>query len=129
METKADPDEVEACGFLRRLSPDENARALAEAREKEIMDRNSEVGSAKRQGKAEGLKEVEVIGEEKGLAKGLAKGLVEGLAEGLKKGEENVRLEIARNLLREKWHLDATASVTKLYLEEVEKLASELSAD
>ena len=91
--------------FLRRLSPEENARAHAEAREKEIMDRNSELGSAFRRGEARGLE----IGE----------------AIGLEKAKEKA----ARNLLRLNHPLDAIAAATGLSLKKVEMLAFELSAD
>jgi predicted transposase/invertase (TIGR01784 family) len=104
---------------------------IAESREKALMDFNSAVGSAERKGRREGRQEGLQEGLQKGLQKGRQKGLQEGLQKGLQEGRQGGlqegRLEVARNLLREKFPVETVAKGTGLSLEEVTQLASGLT--
>jgi predicted transposase/invertase (TIGR01784 family) len=84
MLVKEHPTLQPAVRKLTRLSADEEARLIHEAREKarrdELMWRNEATA--------------------KGLAEGLAKGRMEGRTEGRMEGRDEARLGIARNLLR-----------------------------
>jgi predicted transposase/invertase (TIGR01784 family) len=97
----------EAWGLVKVLSGDERARAMAEAREKAQMDLDSFIGGARQEGLLEGL--------EKGREEGLEKGREEGIA------------VVARNLLQDKTPLEVVSRVTGLPLEEVNRLAGEVS--
>jgi predicted transposase/invertase (TIGR01784 family) len=83
---------------LLTISKDEIERARLLSEYKYIVDTQSKVVQAKREGKKEGLAEGEVKGLVKGLAEGEVKGLVkgkkEGLAEGEVKGEAKKQAEI-----------------------------------
>jgi predicted transposase/invertase (TIGR01784 family) len=92
MLVKEHPTLQPAVRKLTRLSADEEARILYEAREKARRDDLMWRNEAMAKGLAEGLA--------KGLDEGRAKGLDEGRAEGQAKGRDEARLEIARNFLK-----------------------------
>jgi predicted transposase/invertase (TIGR01784 family) len=92
------PAIAEAWGVLKVLSADEEARLLAESREKARMDFEDRMDGALRKGRLEGR--------------------MEGRLEG--------RLEVARKLLRKKMSFDDIVDATDLSLEEVKQLASSL---
>ena len=54
-------------------------------------------------------------------------GIADGLAQGISQGAEQKAIETAKNLLAMKLPLDSIAKATGISLEEVEKLAKELS--
>jgi len=81
----------EAWGVVKYLSGDEQARAMAEAREKAQMDLDSWLGDARHEGRQEGIHAV------------------------------------AKNLLRKKMSYEDVTDATGLSLEEVKKLAADLS--
>ena len=93
----------EAWGTIKVLSGDERARALAEAREKARMDMDSLLGDARYEGRQEGRQE------------------------GLQKGRQEEKLEIAHNLLRKKMTYGDIVDATGLPLEEVQRLAADLT--
>jgi predicted transposase/invertase (TIGR01784 family) len=97
----------EAWGVIKVLSGDERSRALAEAREKARMDFDSFLGDARYEGRQEGLQE--------------------GLQEGRQEGRQEEKLEVARNLLREKMPVDVVSRATGLSLDEINRLAADLS--
>ena len=97
---------AEAWGVIKRLSADESARMIAEAREKALMDFNSAIGSARR--------------------KGLQEGRQEGKLEGLQEGRQEGKLEVARNLLLEKLPVETVIKLTGLSHEEVQRLAADV---
>jgi predicted transposase/invertase (TIGR01784 family) len=97
------PAIAEAWGVVKRLSADESARMTAESREKARKD-------------MEAYKET-----------GRREGLQEGLQEGLRKGRREEKIEVARNLLREKMSVELVAKGTGLPLEEVKALAAGLA--
>ena len=101
---RTNPAIDEAWGVIKVLSGDERTRALAEAREKARMDLDSWLGDAKHEGREEGLEE------------------------GLQKGRHEEKLAVARNLLKEKVPLDTISKATGLPLDEVKKLAAELTS-
>ncbi len=86
------PEVQDTIVMLRQLSADEKIRQEAYYREKQIHDEASALGSAKREGLAEG--------EAIGLVKGEAIGLEKGEAIGLEKGEAIGRLAVLADLVR-----------------------------
>jgi predicted transposase/invertase (TIGR01784 family) len=72
---------------------------IAESREKALMDINSWVSGARREGRQEGLQE----------------------------GRQEEKKEVAKNLLRKKLSFDDIADATGLSLEEVKRLADALN--
>jgi flagellar biosynthesis/type III secretory pathway protein FliH len=72
----------EAYSVLEQISADPQTRELAWQRHTQKLNENSELSSAKREGREEGRAEGRVEGEKKGLAKGREEGRVEGRAEG-----------------------------------------------
>ena len=108
--SQTNPAINEAWGVIKVLSGDEQARAIAEAREKARMDHDSFLADAR----SEGLEE------------GLAKGLAEGRAEGRAKGQEEGIIIVACNLLQEKTPVELIAKATGLTLEEIRRLADSL---
>jgi predicted transposase/invertase (TIGR01784 family) len=97
----------EAWGVIKVLSGDERNRALAEAREKARMDLDSFLDDARYEGRQEGLQE--------------------GRQEGLQEGRQEEKLEVARNLLREKMPVDLVSRATGLSLDEINRLVADLS--
>ncbi len=81
----------EAWGHIRVLSGDEQARALAEAREKHRMDLDAYLDDARYEGRQE------------------------------------EKFDVARNALREKLPVATVAKLTGLSLDEIERLAADLS--
>ena len=89
----------EAWGVIKVLSGDERARALAEAREKHLMDMASYIDDARYEGRQQGLQE----------------------------GRQEEKFDVARNALREKLPVVTVAKLTGLSLDEIERLAADLS--
>ena len=108
--SQTNPAINEAWGVIKVLSGDEQARAIAEAREKARMDHDSFLADARSEGLEEGL--------EKGRAEGREAGWAEGLAE--------EKIEVTRNLLQEKTSVELIAKATGLTLEEIRRLADSL---
>jgi len=96
----------EAWGVIKVLSGDEQARALAEAREKARMDMDAWLDDARHEGREEGRQE--------------------GLQEGRQEGRQEEKLEVARSALRKNMSHADIADLTGLSLEEVKKLAAGL---
>jgi predicted transposase/invertase (TIGR01784 family) len=96
---QTNPAIKEAWGVIKVLSGDERNRALAEAREKARMDLDSFLGDARYEGRQEGLQE----GRQAGV------------------------IGVARNLLRKKMTHEDVVDATGLSLEEVKRLASDLT--
>jgi predicted transposase/invertase (TIGR01784 family) len=102
MLAQTNPAIAEAWGVVKRLSADESARMIAEAREKGRRDVASMEYSARKEGRQEGL--------------------VEGRQEGLVEG----KWEVARNALRKKMAHEDIAELTGLDLKEIRQLATGL---
>ena len=64
-------------------------------------------------------------GFNEGHAEGLAKGHAEGLAEGLAEGKKKEAIEIAKEMLKESISDEQISKITKLSIEEIEKLKEE----
>ena len=97
--SQTNPAIAEAWGVIKVLSADEEARLLAESREKARMDFEDRYDGAYREGEQIG----EQIGEQKG------------------------RREVALNLLREQVSIELIAKSTGLSLDEIKRLAAGLS--
>ncbi|PTQ55294.1 MAG: Signal transduction histidine kinase [Candidatus Carbobacillus altaicus] len=89
-----------------------------ESRRKAILDEMAAVIEARDRGFAEGRAEGQAVGREEGRA--------EGRAEGLAEGERQKAIEIAKEMLAEGDSVERVARLTKLSLEEVEKLKQQL---
>ncbi len=82
------------------------------------------------EGKAKGLAEGHAEGHAEGRAEGLAEGLEEGrkegikegLQEGMREGQNEAKIEIAKALLEDKQPIDYIMKITRLSIEEIEKL-------
>ncbi|MCM1371229.1 MAG: Rpn family recombination-promoting nuclease/putative transposase [Clostridium sp.] len=61
-------------------------------------------------------------GLEQGLEQGLQQGLEQGMKEGIEQGSSNKAIEIAKNMLEEKFDIQTIAKITKLSIREIEKL-------
>jgi len=116
--SQTNPAINEAWGVIKVLSGDEQARAIAEAREKARMDHDSFLADARSEGLEEGL--------EKGRVEGRETGRAEGRAEGRETGRAEEKIEVARNLLQEKTSVELIAKATGLTLEEIRRLADSL---
>jgi predicted transposase/invertase (TIGR01784 family) len=81
-----------AVAKLIALSADEEARMLAESREKMRRDNAARIYAAEQKGREEG--------REEGLEKGREEGWEKGREEGLEKGRETALLSVARNMLQ-----------------------------
>jgi len=104
--SQTNPAINEAWGVIKVLSGDEQARAIAEAREKARMDHDSFLADAR--------------------SEGLEEGLEKGWAEGRETGRAEEKIEVARNLLQEKTPVELIAKATGLTLEEIRRLADSL---
>jgi len=92
------------------ISQDERERAIFRNRRIALADLESNMVTAKRIGKAEGL------------AEGRVTGLAEGRAEGLAEGRAAERVDVARNLLKMNMPLEQIIAATGLTRVEVEAL-------
>jgi predicted transposase YdaD len=88
------------------------------SREKFILDRQSDLIRAKREGRQEGIKE----GEQKGRQEGIKEGEQKGKQEGIKEGRQETMKEIAKNLLKLELNSYKISHVTGLSIEEINKL-------
>lgn len=91
---------------LEKLNADEEARIIAEAREKAIRDEASFRADA----------------YESGIREGREKGMQEGREEGIKEGIKENSKKVARNLLNKKVDISTIIEVTNLSREEIEKI-------
>jgi predicted transposase/invertase (TIGR01784 family) len=121
------PAIAEAWGIIKTLSADEEARLLAESREKGRRDFLDRLDGAYREGRLEGEQKGRLEGEQKGRQKGLLEGEQKGLQKGLLEGEQKGLLTVAQKLLRNKWPLEVIAENTGLSIEEVKRLAAALA--
>ena len=99
--SQTNPAIAEAWGVIKVLSADEEARLLAESREKARMDFEDRYDGAYHEGEQKGRREGEQIGEQKG------------------------RREVALNLLRDGIPVEVVAKNTGLSLDEIKQLAAE----
>lgn len=88
----------EAIETLEDISSDEEKERIAELRQKYIMDRKSEIRTAK-----------EI-------------GVKEGLEEGMEKGSKNEKIEIAKKMLNENMKIEVIERITGLTKTEIEEL-------
>ena len=88
----------EAKKEVEYLTGDEEVKRLAELREKWEMDRNSEIGQARKEG------------------------IEEGKAEGKAEGKIEEKLEIAKSMLKDGMNLETVMKYTGLSKEEIENL-------
>ena len=96
----------EALETLEDISSDEEKERIAELRQKYIMDRKSEIRTAKEIGVKEGLEE----------------GIKMGIEEGMEKGSKNEKIEIAKKMLKENIKVEVIERITGLTKTEIDKI-------
>jgi len=111
---------------LKRLSQDEENQYLYEARQKIVMDENSRLFSARREGLKEGREE----GKKEGRAEGKKEGREEGREEGKKEGREEGRYQQAKQTAKQMlgigMDIDAIALCTGLSNDEIIGIKNDL---
>ena len=112
----------EAVEELTGMSKDEELRILAELRIKGRRDEYARRQYAIKQGLQEGRERGLEEGRKEGIKEGIKEGREEGREEGIKEGIAQDRIEIAKNMLREKMPIDIIVRITGLTKEEIEKL-------
>jgi predicted transposase YdaD len=107
-----------ASEVLIRISRDEVEWAWLMSEYKYVVDTQSKVVQAKREGRKEGLRE----GRKEGLREGRKEGLREGRKEGLQEGEQKKALEFALKLRKRGVAVEQIAEDTGLTLKQIEEL-------
>ena len=92
----------EAIETLEDISSDKTKERIAELRQKYIMDKKSELRTAKEIGIKEGIKE--------------------GFKKGLEEGSKNEKTEIVKKMLQENIAIEIITKITSLTQEEIEKI-------
>ena len=93
-------------------------KAMYDSNLKAKWDYENSIAYAKEIAAEQGMRE----GMEKGMEKGIREGIREGMEEGIKRGRNEEALEIAKELKKEGSTAEFIAKVTKLTIEEIEKL-------
>ncbi len=106
MARKKNKEIDKAIDIINQMSMDEKEWNLYISRQRAIWDYNTGMRTAR----------------EKGLEEGIKEGREEGVKEGIKEGAKQERLEIAKNMLKEKVNIEVIERVTGLTKEEIEKL-------
>ena len=88
----------------------------------EMVQQILEMRSKARHEEASRLYQAEQRGIEKGIEKGKEEGRKEGKEEGRKEGEEKRNIEIAKNLLKLNFPVEAISQATGLTASEIENL-------
>ena len=104
---------------LEQVSGDEKLQRIAELREKAIRDEKAALAYALDNGYK--------VGWEKGLEKGITDGLEQGLKQGIEQGIEQNKIEIVKNMLKEKVDIEIIEKVTEMKKEEIEKIKNYLT--
>ena len=94
----------------------EHARQTSEL--KYILDRQSEMVTARREGRKEGLEE----GRKEGIKEGIKEGKKEGINEGKAEGHENAMKTVARNALAKGFSVESIHEITGLDMETIKNL-------
>lgn len=113
----------EAKDVLDKIRQDEKEEYLAELRLKYILDSKAQKAYARRKGLEEGREEGLKQGIEEGLKQGIEEGLKQGLEQGLEQGTKKAKIEIAKNMLKEKIDIEIIQKVTGLTKDEIKKLS------
>jgi predicted transposase/invertase (TIGR01784 family) len=126
MLAEKNPDVKKAVVRLAKLSADEKARMLHDARQKAEWDAYAYREDARRLGLAEGLAEGRTTGlaegRTEGRTEGLAEGRTTGLAEGRTEGNKEARRDIARNMAKMGLSTEVIADATGLPPDEIRAL-------
>ena len=127
----------EAAEKLEEISNDEELRILEELKEKALKDENSwkwhlehDVEFAKeeaiKRGREEGLEQGREQGREEGREEGLKQGRDEGLKqgrdEGIEQGKREEKIEIAKQMKKEKIATEMIKKITGLTKEEIDNI-------
>lgn len=97
----------EAKDVLDKIRQDEKEEYLAELRLKYILDSKAQKAYARR----------------KGLEEGREEGLKQGIEQGIEQGTQKAKIEIAKNMLKEKIDIEIIQKVTGLTKDEIKKLS------
>ena len=110
-----------AISIIDEMSADSKEWEMYESRRKAIINYNSSMEYARREGRKEGIAE----GHKKGIAEGRKEGIAEGQKKGIAEGEKLGREKTAKELLKLKVELETIMKATGLTKEEIEKLKEE----
>jgi predicted transposase YdaD len=99
---------------LLRISRDEEERARLMSEYKYVVDTQSKVVQARREGRQEGLQQ--------GIQEGLQQGIQEGLQQGIQEGLQKKAIEFARKLKSRGMAAEQIAEDTGLSLQQIEDL-------
>ena len=99
-----------AMDIIDEMSMDEKEWELYMSRHRAILDFNSGMSEAKRQGIEDGLKE------------GIKQGIEQGIKQGIEQGTKSRNIEIAKNMLKKGIDIDTIVEITELTKEEIKKL-------
>lgn len=109
----------EAVEFEDTFLQDKIERRAYEQREKAIRDYYSYISAFKEEGLEQGMKE--------GLEQGLKQGLEQGLEQGLKKGLQENKIQNVVNGLKEGIDINIIAKITKVSIQDIEKIKMEFN--
>jgi len=107
----------EAIDTLEEITDDEQKYRIAELRHKYILDRNSEMETAREIGLQEG--------REQGIKEGRFQGIKEGRKEGRQEGRQEAIKRTVIRMLEEKMEISMIEKITKLTKVEIEKIKIE----
>ncbi len=105
----------------KKFTADEQMQIIYDARWKQMMDYNSLMASARKEGLEQGRAE----GIEQGIEEGIEKGIEQGIEKGIEKGIFQGKLETAKNMLNAGLEVEKVAQFTDLPLEVFRKLSDE----
>ncbi len=85
------------------------------------------IGKKDKQGKHEVMKMIEPLITEEELRhhrylEGIAEGRAEGIEQGIEKGQKENSIEVAKNMLKERFSIKVISRVTNLPVEEIKKI-------
>ena len=104
----------QAAQIVLKVNQDEDLRVRAEQRENAVRAYNSEMLASKQ----EGMKI--------GIARGRAEGMEEGINKGRAEGAEAEKIELAKNALENGLDVEMVSNITKLPIDEINKIKNEM---
>ena len=110
MAKKENKEIKKAMDIIDEMSMDEKEWELYMSRHRAILDYNSGMSEAKRQG------------IEDGLEQGRKQGIEQGRKQGIEQGTKLRNIEIAKNMLKKGIDIDTIVEITELTKEEIKKL-------
>ena len=113
-----DNDIIKANYKMDFLRGDKNMKERFESHMKFVLNKNTDISIARK----DGIKEGEKKGLEKGLKKGKEEGIKVGIEKGIEKGAKNEKINIAKNMLKEGLDIKLISKLSGLSIEEIKNL-------